>query len=112
MNKTFVASNFFFSNNDCYLVAINNTDLHIIDARTGIKLFFRKFNMNGSLEATQQDSQKSKSNENSDDEFSSSDDSSDQKNKFKKKKDNQKNSIITSPKLGWGTLANSSYMSD
>lgn len=50
MNRSFKATNFFFSNNDCYLVAINSTDLIIIDVRTGIKVFIRKFNQNDQLE--------------------------------------------------------------
>jgi hypothetical protein len=50
MVKTFKASNFFFSNNDCFLVVINSTDLHIVDVRTGAKVFFRRFNDKGQLE--------------------------------------------------------------
>ena len=60
MARNFEAQNFFFSNNDCFLVAIGRTDMHIIDVRTGAKVFFRKFNpYTGLLENTYEESEKS-----------------------------------------------------
>ena len=51
----FHATDFFFSNNDQYLVAINAIEIHTIDVRTGIKVFSRRFNDKDVLEQTYED---------------------------------------------------------
>jgi hypothetical protein len=47
---SFHACDFFFSNNDQYLAALNGSEIHIIDVRTGIKMFSRRFNDKDVLE--------------------------------------------------------------